>query len=588
MAQAMPVVLPTHVPENKTQVPENKAPVKNDEPDAFQASWRIWGIFLVLCLLSFAAGIDSTAVTTSLPTIAREVGGSRQYVWISNSYLFASTVPQPLYAQIANIFGRRNPMLVAIALFALGSGVAGGASNISMLIAGRTIQGLGSGGLYVLSDIIICDVVPPRYRGPYLSAVLSTAAIGTTVGPIIGGALARVNWRWIFWLNLPVSGLGILAILLLLDVRYRRSPTWLKALARVDFLGNSIFIPAMLAIFFGLITGGTPGHLWSSWRIILPLVLGLMGWVTFHVHQASPICREPSMPPRLFKSRTSTTGFLIMFLAAVVLQSISYFLPVYFQAVKGTSPLISGVYYLPFALAIMLFGGLAGLFMSKTGLYRPLHWAGFALSAVGVGLFSILDEKSSRGAWIGFQVLASGGSGLVFTATLPSTLAALPESDVAVATGTFSFVRSLGLVWGVTIASITFNGQIDAHIGIIADPAVRRLLADGAAYSYAAGSGNSRLGGISALTEPSRSQVITVYVYALRVVWQVLVGVSCVGFLVTFIEKHVELQKAHSTEFGLAKKPSAVTRLEEGRRIHPEATNQGNKVEVRDVVAEDQ
>ncbi|KAK8039526.1 major facilitator superfamily domain-containing protein [Apiospora rasikravindrae] len=491
---------------------------ESEETGSFQHTWRIWVIFSVLCMLSFMASVDSTVITTSLPTLA-------------------------------NIFGRRNPLLAAIALFTLGSGIAGGARSVGMLIAGRTIQGLGSGGLYVLSDIIICDLIPPRYRGPYISAVLSTAAIGTTIGPIIGGALAQANWRWVFWINLPVMGLGLLGILLALNVQYKRSPTWAHALARVDFLGNALFIPAMVALFFGLIMGGQPGYPWDSWRVILPLVLGVAGWAAFHFYESSPLCREPSVPNRLFRNRTSATGFLLIFLAAVIMQALAYFLPVYFQAVRGASPLLSGVYFLPFALAIIPFGGLAGAFLSKTGWYRPLHWAGFALSAIGAGLFSTLRAGSSQAAWIGFQILAAGGTGLLFTATLPSTLAALPESDVAAATAAYSFVRSLGLVWGATMAAVAFNGLVDANLGRVADPGYRDLLAGGAAYANA-----GRLGG---LPSPAAGQVVEVYERALGRTWLVFVGVACLGFLVTFAEKHVELRKDHATEFGLAEKMPA-------------------------------
>lgn len=186
------------MPESQTSLQRQADDVATVEATKFQHSWRLWCVFLALCLLSFMGAIDSTVTTTALPTITREIGGSNDYVWIANTYLFTSTVPQPLYAQIANIFGRRNPMIFAIALFIIGSGLAGGATSAAMLIAARTIQGLGTGGLYVLSDIIICDLIPPRFRGPYLSAVLGTAAIGTTVGPIIGGAFAQVNWRWVF------------------------------------------------------------------------------------------------------------------------------------------------------------------------------------------------------------------------------------------------------------------------------------------------------------------------------------------------------------------------------------------------------
>lgn len=448
-------------------------------------------------------------------------------------------------------------MIVAIALFAAGSGLVGGAQSPGMLIAARTIQGIGSGRLYMLLDIIVCDMVPPRHRGPYLGATLSTAAIGTTIGPIIGGAPALKNWRWIFCLNLPASAIGLLAIVLVLNVKHKRSPTWRHAPSRVDFLGNIIFVPSMVSLFFGLIMGGTHGYHWSSWKILVPLILGIFGWI-FHAHQASPICREPSMPPRLFKHRTSSGGFIIIFLGAIFLQAFNHFLPIYFQGVKGATPLMSGVYFLAFALAIVPFSGMAGCFVSQTG---------FFLSGIGVGLFSTLNESSSRAAWIGYQVLASGGTGIIFTATLPSTLAALPESDVAVATGTYSFVRSFGLVWGATVASMAFNGQINSHVSSISNQEVHNLLIDGGAYAYAAVQSD----GIAGLPNPIRSQVITVYVKAVRVVWWIVTAISVLGFLCVFIEKHVELRKSHFTEYGLAKEDSAV----DGRQtLVPNATEQ--------------
>jgi EmrB/QacA subfamily drug resistance transporter len=546
------------------QQPEPR-PEPDTEPEPFKATWRIWVIFIIIMILSLISAVDATIITTSLPTIARDIGGSNQYVWVAQSYLFASTIPQPFYGQIANIFGRRNPLFVAIALFALGSGIAGGAKDVTTLIAGRVVQGFGTGGVAVLPEIIICDLIPPLYRGPWLSITMSAAAIGTTLGPIIGGALAESDWRWIFWLNLPVSGVSAVAIFFVLNVQYKRSPTWKSALARIDFSGNAIFIPAMVSLYFGLIMGGTKGYPWSSWRIILPLVLGVVGWAAFHVHQASRFCVEPSMPPRLFKNRTSAVGFTLIFLAAILLQGISYFLPVYFQAVKGTSALQSGVNYLPFALAIIPFGGTAGFILSKTSQYKPLHWAGFALSAVATGLFSTLDKDSSKGAWIGYQVIASGGAGLIFTATLPSTLAALPEADVATATGTYSFVRAIGLVWGVTISSIVFNGQINSNLHLVDDVDVHKLLGDGAAYTFAAGSedGSTTVG---SLPEPSRSQVVAVYEKALSVVWLVFVGISCLGFLATFIEKSITLRGNHTSEFGLEKEKerSHSSRTEEG------------------------
>jgi MFS family permease len=154
-------------------------------------TWRFWLVFASLCLVSLSTSLDSTIITTSLPTIVHSLGGQDEYVWIGNSFLLASTVVQPLVGQLADIFGRRWPMIVSVMLFMLGSGIAGGANGVPMLIAGRTVQGLGSGGIFVLLDIITCDLVPMRERGKFLGLVLSTGAIGSTLGPIIGGALAE-------------------------------------------------------------------------------------------------------------------------------------------------------------------------------------------------------------------------------------------------------------------------------------------------------------------------------------------------------------------------------------------------------------
>ncbi|KAH8900445.1 MFS general substrate transporter [Thozetella sp. PMI_491] len=518
-----------------------------EDPPQFKPSWRVLSIIVVLSLLSFMAAVDSTIVTTSLPTITGEIGGADLYAWIANSYLFACTAPQPFYAQVANVVGRKNPMLVGIAFFALGSGLAGGAGNPTVMIVGRTIQGLGSGGLYVLSDIIVCDIIPPRSRGPYLSVVLGMAAVGSTIGPILGGAIVAENWRWIFWINLPISAVGLIAILFFLDTNYKRSPTWLHALARIDFAGNAIFIPSMVSIYFALISGGVQ-YPWNSWRIIMPFVLGICGWIAFHVYQASRFCKEPTMPPRLFKHRTSAGGYLAMFLSSITLMAFNYFLPLYFLAVLGVSPLTSGVYYLPFALGILPFGGMSGAILSKLGVYRPLHWAGFTACAVGFGLLSTLSESSITAAWVCFQLIVSAGAGMIFTAALPTTLAPLPESDVAVATGTYSFVRSFGMVWGLTIASATFDNQINAHLDLIDDLATRSLLVDGQAYSFATGPY------MSSLPASTKAEVVHVFVAALRVVWLVMAAVSCVGFFSVFIQKHVPLRKEHETEFGVTEK----------------------------------
>ena len=333
-------------------------------------------------------------------------------------------------------------------------------------------------------------------------------------------------------------------ILAFLNVKYTRNPTWKQALGRVDFLGNAIFIPSIISVLFGLTFGGVRFP-WNSFHIVVPLVLGFAGWILFHIHQASPLCREPSIPPRVLSNRTSAAGYVLTLIDSMILESIGFFMPVYFQAVLGSSPIQSGIKLLPTTIAVVPFGIMAGILMSKTGLYRPLHWIAMALCAIGAGLISRLDANSSKAEWICFQIIIAGGGGIIAAATLPAILAALPESDVAAASGAFSFIRSFGYVWGVTLPSIIFNNQFDKHIGQISDSVVQSQLSNGAAYGQVSGDF------VNSLPMDIKPEVIGVYVDALRVVWEVILAFACFGFFVVFAEKHIELRKNLDTEFGL-------------------------------------
>ena len=531
---------------------DNTEKEKNPQPDGkiegappkTKHSWRFWLVFISMCVVSFSSALDSTIITTALPTVTNSIGGQAQYVWIANSFVLASTAVQPLVGQLSDIFGRRWPMMISVSLFILGSGIGGGANSPAMLIAGRTVQGLGSGGIFVLVDLITCDLVPMRERGQYLGIMLSTAGIGTTIGPILGGAIAQANWRWVFWINLPIAGSALVTMALFLRVKHKNEPTWTASMARIDWIGSFVFICSITAILLGLVFGGNVFP-WGSYHVIVPIVLGFVGWLAFHVYEASSLCKNPSMPPRLFTNRTSLIGYLLAFDSAMLLEWIVYYLPIYFQAVLGTSPLGSGVDILPLNCFLIPFAIVAGGLLTKFGQYRPIYAIGFAFMAIGVGLFSILDSNSSRAAWVCFQVIEALGLGFVMTTILPSIQASLPESDVAAATGAYAFLRSFGFVWGVTIPSITFNNQFDAHISEISDPNTRNLLNNGQAYGYASG------GYVASLPSTVRAEVLSVYTQALKPVWEVAIGFSLLGFLIVYIAKQVELRTELQTEYGL-------------------------------------
>ncbi|KAF1845153.1 major facilitator superfamily MFS_1 [Cucurbitaria berberidis CBS 394.84] len=500
-----------------------------------------WLVIFSLCLIAFTSSLDGSIIAIALPEISTALSSDDKYIGIANCFVLAQTVVQPAFAQFCDVFGRRWPMITAVVIFAVGSGIAGGANDTTTMIAGRTIQGLGSGGIMLMVELIVCDLVPLKERGTYLGVVLSVAALGAIAGPIVGGALAEKDWRWCFFINLPICALVLPILVVFLRIRHHKI-SWSQLLTRIDWTGNVIFIGSICALLLGLVYGGTI-YPWSSWRIITPLVLGTMGWVGFHFYETK--CQNPCVPPRVFANRTSSAAFYMIFVTSMALQWVCFFWPVYFMAVRGTSLMGTGVNFMPFMFLLIPGSAVAGIILSKTGHYRRLHLIGFVLSTIGPGLNTLLTADTHAGIWATFQIIDAVGRAMILPTTLPAALAALTEEDVAAATGVYSFLRSFGYVWGVTIPGIIFNNYFDRNRFKISDPTVREALKGGSAYQFATGPF------IHSLPIVTRTQVFTVYLSALKAVWFAAMAFGASGFIAVALEKHVPLRTSLDTQYGL-------------------------------------
>ena len=456
------------------------------------------------------------------------------------------TAFQPLYGQLANIFGRRYPFIISTVAFVLGSGICGGADNITMLIAGRALQGIGAGGINVLIEIIICDLLPLRERGNYLAVIFGLVALGTAAGPVFGGLIVQhSSWRWVFYLNLPVGGAALVLLVVFLQVNYRRDSTFVGKVSKIDWVGNIIFVLSMVSILIALSWAGTK-YPWSSFRIVVPLVLGFLGCVTFLFYEGSRYCAAPVMPIHLFRHRTAAVSFILTFLHSVVTIWAIFFLPVYFQGVLASSAGRSGVQLLPTILALIPFAAAGGGIVAKFGRYRPIHHTGFAMMIVGFGLLSLLDADSSTTEWVIFQVIEAAGAGLVIPTLLPAVQAELTDADTALATSTWSFVRSFGMIWGATIPAAIFNNRVSQLSEQIGDTRVVAGLGNGKAYEHATRAFLDSLPDVKL-----RSQVISIFADALQTMWYVAIAFAGFGFLIVIMEKEVPLRKELDTDFGM-------------------------------------
>lgn len=336
-----------------------------------------------------------------------------------------------------------------------------------------------------------------------------------------------------------------------LQVNFTKESSLINRLKRVDWIGNLVLTPSLVSILIALTDAGTRAP-WSSWRIIVPLVLGFIGLIVFQVYEASSWCIEPTVPIRLFKNRTSAAAYMLTLLHVITGIWAIYFFPLYFQSVLGSTPARSGVQVLPTFLILLPFAICSGFLVSKIGRYRPIHHVGFAIMMIGFGISSMLNANSSTAEWVTYQGIIAAGSGIIVSCLLQAIQAALPDSDAAASTGLFAFLRSFGAIWGIAIPVAVFNNQFDKLLYRIADPATRALLGNGQAYQHASRDF------IYSFEEPERGQIIGVYADALRMVWLVGVAVAGVGFLVVFLERELKMRTELNTEYGLKEKKKDV------------------------------
>ncbi|KAK7959694.1 uncharacterized protein PG986_004548 [Apiospora aurea] len=480
---------------------------QKEEERAYQQDYRFWSVIIALCTMQRLCSLDNTVVVTSLPTIVSQLGLGSSHIWVTNIFFLATSVVQPLTGQLAGLFGRRHVALFVVALYTLGSGLCGGANGPAMLIAGRAVQGAGSGGMTAVMGIVISDL------SAYQAILAMTYAVGMAIGPVVGGAIVHnTTWRW--W--------------------DKETKTWDK-LKRIDYAGNLLLVTATVSVLIALTWTGSV-YPWSSYHILVPFILGLAGLVGFFSLEGSAWVLEPVMPLRLFSNRTSAIIYVNTFIPS-----------------NCPPPTRSGVQILPITLIAVPGAAVGAVALAKWGKYKALHIIGFAFLAAGIGSFAVLDRDSSTAEWVCLQILPPVGAGMVLDTLLPAFQAGVEEADSAAAAASWSFVRSFGNIWGVAIPGAVFNNYSSRFAAefIPADAGTRVALQNGDAYS----SGTRDF--VTSFSEPVQSQIIEVFTRALSKVF--LIGIAFPGLasLLSFVEQEVKLRKTLETEFGLEEKEKA-------------------------------
>lgn len=532
-------------------LPNNPAPavaeaaVTNMDPEKGRTKLETTLVVLALCSALFLAALDVTIIATAIPTITEQFQSPAGYTWIGAAYLLANSATVPSWGKISDIWGRKPILLAAVAIFWIGSLLCALSVSIGMLIAARAIQGIGGGGIIVLVNICVGDLFSMRKRGMYYAFFGMVWAVASAIGPVLGGVFTtKATWRWCFYVNLPISGVGFAVLLFVLKLHNPRTPVR-EGLVAIDWLGSLLIIGGTLMFLFGLEFGGVT-YPWNSAPTICLIVFGLVT-IGLFIAVEKWYAKYPVIPLRLFKFGKNISTFGICFVHGVVFISGSYYLPLYFQAVLASSSLLSGVYILPYVLSLSFMSVASGFFMKKTGKYLPAIIFGMVFMTLGYGLFIDLGAEAHWAKIIIYQIIAGIGVGPNFQSPLIALQTSVEPRDIAAVTSTFGFVRQLSTSISVVIGGVVFQNGMDKQY-----PTLLAQLGPELAGQLSGGSAGGNVGLVASLQGVQGEIARTAYWNSLRDMYIMYAVISGVGVLISpFISQRTLSREHHEHKTGL-------------------------------------
>ncbi len=405
-----------------------------------------------LLLGMLLAALDQTIVSTALPTIVSDLGGLEHLSWVVTAYMLAATAATPLWGKLGDQFGRKRLFQTAIVIFLIGSALCGMAQNMPQLIGFRALQGLGGGGLMVLSMAIVGDLVPPRERGRYQGLFGAVFGATSVLGPLLGGLFTEhLSWRWVFYVNLPVGAVALLVIAAVLRIP-RKAERHV-----IDYLGTFLIASVATCLVLVASLGGTTWD-WNSPQIIGLSVLAVLLVVVFVAVERR--AAEPVLPLKLFRVRTFTLSAVISFVVGFAMFGAMTYLPTFLQVVHGVSPTMSGVHMLPMVFGLLLSSTVSGQIVSRTGRWKVFPVVGTGVTTLGLLLLHQLDADSGNGEMSAYLFVFGLGLGLVMQVLVLVVQNAVPYEDLGVATSGATFFRSIGASFGVAVFGTVFAGHL--------------------------------------------------------------------------------------------------------------------------------
>ncbi|MEE1829116.1 MDR family MFS transporter [Streptomyces sp. BE20] len=435
-------------PKADTPSPEQK-PAEDEQPRS-PREIRLVMIGLVVTML--LAMLDGLIVGTAMPTIVGELGGAEHLSWVVTSYTLATAASTPIWGKLGDLYGRKGTFLISIVIFLAGSALSGLSQDMTELIGFRALQGLGAGGLMVGVMSIMGALVPPRDRGKYQGMFAAVMALATIGGPLVGGFITdHLNWRWTFYINLPLGAVALAVVVVTLKLPKVRSK------ARIDYLGALLLTTGITALTL-ITTWGGQEYTWGSKEILGLAALAAATLIGFcYVEQR---VEEPMLPLSLFKNLNFTLVSVIGFVVGFVMFGATVFLPLYQQTVQGASATNSGLLLMPMMFGMLVVSLVVGQAVTKTGKYRIYPIIGTIVMTVGMVLLSTLSTDTSNFASACWMVVLGAGMGFLMQITMLVAQNSVELKDMGVASSTATLFRTIGGSFGVALFGALFNSRV--------------------------------------------------------------------------------------------------------------------------------
>ncbi|KAH8730333.1 major facilitator superfamily domain-containing protein [Phaeosphaeriaceae sp. PMI808] len=449
-------------------------------------SLKFGALFFALSLAVLCQALDNTILATAIPKITDDFNSLADIGWYGAGYLLTTCSFQLSYGKLYNLYPIKWVFLIALGLFELGSLVCGAAPNSVGLIMGRVVAGIGSGGIFSGATLIVAEFKPLSERPIYSGILGATYAIASVAGPLMGGAFTEhVTWRLCFYINLPLGFVTAVIVLFLVPNNYdperhsRRKLPFKEKIQEMDLYGLAALVPSIVCILLAIQWGGAK-YPWANGRIIALFIIGtllLIGFIFIESKQGD----RAIVPPSVVKRRTIWACSLFAFPLFGSFLVICYFLPLWFQAIKGDTATESGIHNLPSILGATIFSVVAGGMVFGLGYYTWACIVGSILAAVGSGLLSTLQVDSGSSKWIGYQIIYGAGIGFGLNQPLIAAQTALPPFQIAEGTAVIIFMQTFGGTVFIAVAQNVFNNKLISNVlasGIPVNPAA--LLSVGA------------------------------------------------------------------------------------------------------------